>query len=114
MAASAQASIFTLDPYDYGEARAISIELGLAEPVAVTLVRRGVRTVEAAREFLEGREEHDPLLFRGMAEARRRCCWAPPSPGAGSPSTATTTWTASARPRSWSARCASSGRAATG
>ena len=70
MAASAQASIFTLDPYDYGEARAISIELGLPEPVAVTLVRRGVRTVEAAREFLEGREEHDPLLFRGMAEAR--------------------------------------------
>ena len=65
MAASAQASIFTLDPYDYGEARAISIELGLAEPVAVTLVRRGVRTVEAAREFLEGARGARPAAFPG-------------------------------------------------
>ncbi|MSO41171.1 MAG: single-stranded-DNA-specific exonuclease RecJ [Solirubrobacterales bacterium] len=70
MASAAQASAFTLNPYEYGEARAIATELDLAEPVAVTLVRRGHRTVEDAREFLDGREEHDPLLFNGMAEAR--------------------------------------------
>ncbi|MGZ8622240.1 MAG: single-stranded-DNA-specific exonuclease RecJ, partial [Solirubrobacterales bacterium] len=51
--------------------------LGLAEPVAVTLVRRGYRTPEQAREFLEGSEAHDPLEFRSMAEIvwrLRRAC----------------------------------------
>ena len=42
--------------------------LGLAEPVAVTLVRRGYRTVEAARAFLEAADDHDPFLFEAMAE----------------------------------------------
>jgi single-stranded-DNA-specific exonuclease len=42
--------------------------LGLAEPVAVTLVRRGYRTVEAASAFLEAAETHDPFEFDSMGE----------------------------------------------
>ena len=62
------ASSFSLEPFDYAEARALMDGLGLAEPVAVTLVRRGYRTVEAARTFLEAAEDHDPFLFEAMAE----------------------------------------------
>ena len=46
--------------------------LGLAEPVAVTLVRRGHRTVEDARAFLEAADDHDPFLFEAMAEVCER------------------------------------------
>jgi single-stranded-DNA-specific exonuclease len=60
---------FRLEPYAYAEARALSQELGLPEPVAVTLVRRGYRTVAEAKAFLEASEEHDPLAFEGMADA---------------------------------------------
>ena len=42
--------------------------LGLAEPVAVALVRRGYRTVEEARAFLEAADAHDPFEFDSMAE----------------------------------------------
>ena len=59
---------FTLEPYSYAEARALSEGLDLAEPVAVTLVRRGYRTVEEARAFLEAAEAHDPFEFDGMRE----------------------------------------------
>ncbi len=59
----------SLDPYDYAEVRRLAAELELAEPVAITLVRRGYRTVDAARRFLEARESHDPSEFRGMEEA---------------------------------------------
>ena len=44
-------------------------ELDLAEPVAVALVRRGFRTVEAAREFLAADESHDPSEFDGIGDA---------------------------------------------
>ena len=80
--AAARTKGFTLTPYSYAEARALTEGLGLAEPVAVTLVRRGYRTVEAARAFLEAGDDHDPLEFEQMAsvvarlrsaiEARRR------------------------------------------
>ncbi len=63
---------FVLQPYDYGEVRRLATELGLAEPVAITLVRRGYRTVDAARRFLEAREEHDPLEFDGMEQVCER------------------------------------------
>jgi single-stranded-DNA-specific exonuclease len=63
---------FQADPYDYGEVRRLAAELSLAEPVAVTLVRRGYRTVDAARQFLEAREEHDPLEFDGIEEVCER------------------------------------------
>src|SRR5215210_8259681 len=65
---SRAATRFTVDPYDYGEVRRLAAELELAEPVAVTLVRRGYRTVEAARRFLEAREEHDPREFDGIEQ----------------------------------------------
>ena len=63
MASAEPARAFQADPYDYGEVRRLSAELDLAEPVAVTLVRRGYRTVDAARRFLEAREEHAPSEF---------------------------------------------------
>jgi single-stranded-DNA-specific exonuclease len=72
MASSEPARAFQADPYDYGEVRRLAAELSLAEPVAITLVRRGYRTVDAARRFLEAREEHDPLEFDGMEEVCER------------------------------------------
>src|SRR3954468_433310 len=42
--------------------------LDIPEPIAVTLVRRGYRTVEEARAFLEASETHDPFAFESMAE----------------------------------------------
>src|SRR4051795_1988572 len=68
MASTEPARAFQANPYDYGEVRRLAAELSLAEPVAVTLVRRGYRTVDAARRFLEAREEHHPLEFDGMEE----------------------------------------------
>lgn len=68
MASSEPARAFQADPYDYGEVRRLASELSLAEPVAITLVRRGYRTVDAARRFLEAREEHGPLEFDGMEQ----------------------------------------------
>ncbi len=47
-------------------------ELALSEPVAVTLVRRGHGTVDAARAFLEAKDDHDPFAFDAMAEVRER------------------------------------------
>jgi single-stranded-DNA-specific exonuclease len=46
--------------------------LALAEPVAVTLVRRGYRTVDEARAFLEAAEAHDPFEFDSMEEVTER------------------------------------------
>jgi single-stranded-DNA-specific exonuclease len=63
---------FSARPYDYAEARRIADELGLADPVAIALVRRGHRTVAAAREFLAAAESHEPELFDGIDAAVRR------------------------------------------
>src|SRR5215207_3234545 len=68
MASTEPARAFQADPYEYGEVRRLATELSLAEPVAITLVRRGYRTVDAARRFLEARESHDPTEFTGMEE----------------------------------------------
>jgi single-stranded-DNA-specific exonuclease len=65
--ASAVARSFTAAPYEYEAARAIAGELGLSEPVAVTLVRRGYGTVEQAQDFLAADELHDPFAFREMS-----------------------------------------------
>ncbi len=59
---------FAADPYDYAEARAVSEALGLSQPVAVTLVRRGYRTPDEARAFLAAEEAHPPEAFEGMEE----------------------------------------------
>src|SRR5215207_1482365 len=72
MASPEPARAFQADPYDYGEVRRLARELDLAEPVAVTLVRRGYRTVDAARRFLEAREEHDPAEFDGIDDVCER------------------------------------------
>ena len=69
VASTAHAKAFHADPYDYREVRRIASGLGLAEPVAVILVRRGYRTVEQARAFLEAGEAHDPFEFEGMEGA---------------------------------------------
>jgi single-stranded-DNA-specific exonuclease len=57
---------FAAEPYSYAEARVLSEQLGLSEPVAVTLVRRGYRTPEEARTFLAAEESHSPSAFKGM------------------------------------------------
>ena len=63
---------FRLEPYSYAEVRALMEALALAEPVAVTLVRRGYRTVDEARAFLEATEVHDPFEFDSMEEVTER------------------------------------------
>jgi single-stranded-DNA-specific exonuclease len=53
-------------PYSYEEAQALTAELGLSEPVAIALVRRGYRTPEEARAFLAADEWHEPGEFAAM------------------------------------------------
>jgi single-stranded-DNA-specific exonuclease len=62
------ARAFAAYPYDFAEVRAVAEELGLSQPVAVTLVRRGYRTPEQARVFLAAAETHPPAAFEGMDE----------------------------------------------
>jgi single-stranded-DNA-specific exonuclease len=62
------AKAFAAYPYDFAEARAVAEALGLSQPVAVTLVRRGYRTPDAARAFLAADESHPPAAFEGMHE----------------------------------------------
>lgn len=59
---------YRAEPYSYAEARALSEQLGLSEPVAITLVRRGYRTPEEARAFLAADESHPPGAFGSMAQ----------------------------------------------
>jgi single-stranded-DNA-specific exonuclease len=54
------------EPYDYSEARALVEALGVSEPVAIALVRRGYRSAAEAREFLAAEESHAPERFRSM------------------------------------------------
>jgi single-stranded-DNA-specific exonuclease len=61
-------SPFAAQPYSYAEVDALSRELGLSEPIAVTLVRRGYRTPEQARAFLAADETHSPFAFDGMED----------------------------------------------
>jgi single-stranded-DNA-specific exonuclease len=58
---------FAAEPYEYADVRAVADGLGLSEPVAVTLVRRGYRTPELARIFLAADESHPPAAFDSMA-----------------------------------------------
>jgi single-stranded-DNA-specific exonuclease len=64
--------VYEAGPYSYAEARALCDELGLSEPVAVTLVRRGYRTPEGARAFLDAAESHSPGAFRSMGAVIER------------------------------------------
>jgi single-stranded-DNA-specific exonuclease len=58
---------YKAEPYSYEEARGLSSELGLSDPVAIALVRRGYRTPEAARAFLAADESHEPGAFESMS-----------------------------------------------
>ncbi|MDX6633968.1 MAG: single-stranded-DNA-specific exonuclease [Solirubrobacterales bacterium] len=60
------ASPFAAEPYSYAEARALAEQLGVSDPVAVTLVRRGYRTPEQARAFLAADETHSASAFDAM------------------------------------------------
>ena len=68
----AQIASFAVEPYSYAEAHALVDELGLSEPVAVTLVRRGYRTPEQARAFLAAEESHPPAAFDSMGDVVER------------------------------------------
>ncbi len=57
---------YRAEPFSYAEARDLAEVLELSEPVAITLVRRGYRTPEQARAFLDADESHDPNEFRSM------------------------------------------------
>jgi single-stranded-DNA-specific exonuclease len=63
---------YAAEPYAYADVRAVAEDLGLSEPVAVTLVRRGYRTPELAREFLAADESHPPAAFDSMSEIVER------------------------------------------
>jgi single-stranded-DNA-specific exonuclease len=60
---------FSAEPYSYADVRAVAAGLELSEPVAVTLVRRGYRTPEQARAFLDADESYPPEAFRSMGTA---------------------------------------------
>ncbi len=65
----AQARAYEADPYDYADARLLMERLELAEPVAITLVRRGHRTEEQARAFIEAEIRHDASELDGIDDA---------------------------------------------
>ena len=58
-----------LEPFSYAEVRRLCLDLDLAEPVAVALVRRGHRTPSQARAFLAADEAHDPSAFKDIDRA---------------------------------------------
>ncbi|MGZ8667177.1 MAG: single-stranded-DNA-specific exonuclease RecJ [Solirubrobacterales bacterium] len=62
------AKAYAAEPYSYAEARALSEDLALSEPVAIALVRRGYRTPKQARSFLEADESHPAAAFEPMGE----------------------------------------------
>ena len=64
---------WTIAPCAPDHAAEISAALGVSDLTASVLVRRGYRSVEAARSFLEGADPgHDPFLLGDMREACER------------------------------------------
>jgi single-stranded-DNA-specific exonuclease len=64
---------WTIAPCAPDDAAEISAALGVSDLTATVLVRRGYRSVDAARSFLEGADPgHDALLFGDMAQACER------------------------------------------
>src|SRR5436309_13519707 len=58
-------------PYSFAAADALARRLGVSRTVAAVLVRRGYDSPEAAREFLDPRDRHDPATLGDMADACR-------------------------------------------
>lgn len=63
---------YAAEPYAYADVRAVADALELSDPIAVTLVRRGYRTPEQARAFLEADESHPPTGFDSMETVATR------------------------------------------
>jgi single-stranded-DNA-specific exonuclease len=63
---------YEAEPYAYDQARELATELGLSDPVAIALVRRGYRTPDEARAFLAADESHDPDEFQSMESVAGR------------------------------------------
>ncbi|HEY1359148.1 MAG TPA: single-stranded-DNA-specific exonuclease RecJ [Thermoleophilaceae bacterium] len=57
------------EPYDVAAAMRLADGLGVSPVLGTVLARRGYSSAEDAREFLEGRERHDPLSLAGVREA---------------------------------------------
>jgi len=65
--------VWSIEPLDLEEARALSRELELSEVTAAVLARRGYGDPELARRFLDAElPGHDPLLLGDMARAIER------------------------------------------
>jgi single-stranded-DNA-specific exonuclease len=62
-------SPFVAEEYSYADVRAVAEAVGVSDPVAVTLVRRGYRTPDLARRFLAADESHPPEAFGSMRTA---------------------------------------------
>ncbi len=59
-----------LEPFDWGSAERFSHEFGVPLLVGIILARRGFRTVEAVRAFIETSDQvPDPFLFHDMPVA---------------------------------------------
>ncbi|HEX8054103.1 MAG TPA: single-stranded-DNA-specific exonuclease RecJ [Thermoleophilaceae bacterium] len=61
-----QAARWTCKPYSVAAAERIAHDLDVSPPVATVLVRRGYATPEAAREFIEAGDRHNPRAFAGI------------------------------------------------
>ena len=55
--------------YDLPTALGLERELGLSHPLAQILVRRGLSDLQAARDFLNPTEAHEPSAFNGIERA---------------------------------------------
>jgi single-stranded-DNA-specific exonuclease len=62
-------SPFVAEEYSYADVRAVADAVGVIDPVAVTLVRRGYRTPELARRFLAADESHPAQAFASIGLA---------------------------------------------
>jgi single-stranded-DNA-specific exonuclease len=62
-------SPFVAEEYSYADVRAVADAVGVSDPVAVTLVRRGYRTPELAQRFLAADESYPPAAFPSMGDA---------------------------------------------
>lgn len=60
---------FEIPPCPPEQLERLRAELGVSEPLAQVLVRRGHGEPDAARAFLAADEEHPPQAFRGIADA---------------------------------------------
>ena len=57
------------EPYDVGAALRLADGLGVSQPVAAVLARRGLHELDEARAFLAADERHDPLTLPGAPAA---------------------------------------------